>query len=68
MNSIITEAPSLDLTGLKNVTIKGGQDLKLKVPVKGHPPPTVEWYKDGKLVEKGPRTSLDVSQDVQLFV
>ena len=56
-----TEKPTLDLTGLKKITVKAGQPLKIAVPVKGHPPPVASWEKDGKDIESGPKTNLSVS-------
>ena len=53
------EKPTVDLKGIKPIVVKAGQDLKIAVPISGHPPPTVSWEKDGEPVDT-PRTKLDV--------
>uniref|UniRef100_A0A1I8G362 Ig-like domain-containing protein n=1 Tax=Macrostomum lignano TaxID=282301 RepID=A0A1I8G362_9PLAT len=42
------EAPRLDLSGLRDLTIKAGQDLVIKIPYTGFPKPTAEFEKDDK--------------------
>ena len=63
-NSLVVEKqpekPSIALGALKDVTVKAGKDLKVSVPVNGHPPPTATWEKDGVVVD-GPRVKVEVS-------
>ena len=63
------EKPSIDLSAIKDITIKAGQDLKIVVPVKSHPPPTVSWEQNGSPVDKT-RSRLEVSHivNIRLFV
>uniref|UniRef100_A0A1I8IQH6 Ig-like domain-containing protein n=1 Tax=Macrostomum lignano TaxID=282301 RepID=A0A1I8IQH6_9PLAT len=55
------EAPKLDMSGLKDVTIKAGQDLLVKLPYRGCPKPTVILERDGKdyeMTEDGGRMAI----------
>ena len=61
------EKPSIDLGALKDVTIKAGKDLKVAVPVKGHPPPTATFENDGVVVS-GPRVKVEVKDDTAFLV
>ena len=53
------EAPSINLGALKDVTVKAGNDIKLAIPIKGHPPPTATFENDGVAVD-GPRVKVEV--------
>ena len=53
------ETPSIDLGALKDIVIKSGNDLKMNIPIKGHPPPTATFENDGVKVE-GPRVHVEV--------
>ena len=55
------EKPSIDLSAIKDITIVAGHDLKMALPISGHPPPTVSWEQDGSPVDTS-RTKLDVSR------
>ena len=61
------EKPSLDLTGLKNITVKAGQPIKIPVPIKGHPPPVASWEQDGKTVTASTKTLLEQSPEQALL-
>ena len=54
------EKPSIDLSKIKDITIIAGQDLKMAIPITGHPTPTVSWEQNGSPVDKT-RSKLDVS-------
>ncbi|VDL60884.1 unnamed protein product, partial [Hymenolepis diminuta] len=45
--------PGSGVGGLQDVTIKAGQELKLKIAWFGHPPPTATWIQNGKPVSSG---------------
>lgn len=42
-------------------TVKAGNDLKIDVPFKGVPPPTVAWQKDGDLLKETSRVNVHTS-------
>ena len=63
-----TEKPSLDLRGLKDITVKAGQEIKIAVPIKGYPPPVASWTQNDTPVEKGGRTVLDSTPDQAILV
>jgi len=44
-------------------TPKNGEPLKLTAKIKGHPPPTVKWVKDGKPIRAQPGIVLSQSPD-----
>uniref|UniRef100_A0A3Q3E1D6 Titin n=1 Tax=Labrus bergylta TaxID=56723 RepID=A0A3Q3E1D6_9LABR len=47
---------------LSNIfSVKAGNDLKVDVPFKGVPPPTVEWKKDGNLLKETSRVNVYTS-------
>ena len=53
----LTEAPELDLSALGGDTIKvrAGEPLKIDLPCKGSPTPTISWSKDDKPVSPSDR-------------
>ena len=55
------EKPSINLGDLKDRTVKAGKDLRVSVPVNGHPPPTATWENDGVVVS-GPRVKVEVTE------
>ena len=60
------EKPTIDLSKIKDITIIAGQDLKMAIPITGHPPPTVSWELNGSPVDKT-RSKLDVSGPWELL-
>ncbi|XP_037624285.1 titin-like [Sebastes umbrosus] len=42
-------------------SVKAGNDLKIDVPLKGAPPPTVAWKKDGNLLKETSRVNVHTS-------
>uniref|UniRef100_UPI0037E88806 titin-like n=1 Tax=Semicossyphus pulcher TaxID=241346 RepID=UPI0037E88806 len=44
-----------------NFSVKAGNDVKIDVPFKGVPPPTVEWKKDGNLLKETSRVNVHTS-------
>ena len=62
-NAVVTvaEKPSIDLSKLKNITVRAGQEIKVPVPIKGWPVPTAVWEQNGKPLDKGGRVKIEVS-------
>ncbi|XP_034540952.1 titin-like [Notolabrus celidotus] len=46
--------PSLQIT-FNTSTVKNGGDLKVEIPVVGHPAPKIEWKRDGQAVKETSR-------------
>ncbi|KAL8565325.1 hypothetical protein ACOMHN_029021 [Nucella lapillus] len=48
------EMPKLDLSRVKDITVKAGQDFRVAIPFSGTPKPTAKWELNDKDVEKTP--------------
>jgi len=48
-------APKIDFKSMKPIKVKAGQKLKIKVPIKGAPPPEVAWSKGGVVLKPAPK-------------
>ncbi|KAM9854317.1 immunoglobulin-like and fibronectin type III domain-containing protein 1 [Aulostomus maculatus] len=46
--------PKLQIT-FSSFTVKNGEDLKVEIPVVGHPAPKIEWKRDGQAVKETSR-------------
>ncbi|XP_075998178.1 immunoglobulin-like and fibronectin type III domain-containing protein 1 [Genypterus blacodes] len=57
--------PKLQLT-FTTFTVKCGEELKVEIPISGHPAPKIEWKKDGQAVKETSR--LDVLKTPSLTV
>lgn len=57
--------PNLQMT-FNTFTVKNGEDLKVEIPVVGHPAPKIEWKRDGQAVKETSR--LQVSTTASLTV
>ncbi|RUS77262.1 hypothetical protein EGW08_014976, partial [Elysia chlorotica] len=55
------EKPKLDLSGIKDINVKAGQEFTLKIPYSGTPKPTAKWELDGNDVADPPRITIKVS-------
>lgn len=55
--------PKLHIT-FNTFTVKNGEDLKVEIPVTGHPAPKLDWKKDGQAVKETSR--LEVSHTPSL--
>ncbi|XP_022053891.2 titin-like [Acanthochromis polyacanthus] len=49
--------PNLQIT-FNTFTVKNGEDLKVEIPVSGHPAPKIDWKKDGQAVKETSRLQL----------
>ncbi|GLD60224.1 titin-like protein [Lates japonicus] len=57
--------PTLQIT-FSTFTVKNGEDLKVEIPVTGHPAPKTEWKRDGQAVKETSR--LEISTTPSLTV
>uniref|UniRef100_A0A3Q3WX62 Titin n=1 Tax=Mola mola TaxID=94237 RepID=A0A3Q3WX62_MOLML len=57
--------PQLQIT-FSRFTVKNGGDLKVEIPVVGHPAPKIEWQKNGQAVKETSR--LEISNTSSLTV
>ncbi|EFX63939.1 hypothetical protein DAPPUDRAFT_118692 [Daphnia pulex] len=47
--TVHSEAPRIELSqGLSNLTVKKGEQIEVKVRIRGQPNPEVKWFKDGE--------------------
>lgn len=54
------EKPSIDLSQIKDITVKAGQSIKIALPLKGWPVPKATWTNDGKPIDDGGRNKIEV--------
>ena len=47
------------MAGVKDVTVRAGQDIRIRVPYSGVPQPTVKWF-NGENEIDNPRTTCKV--------
>jgi len=50
-------APPVIISASRDITVKTGATVELQCLVEGYPKPVVTWFKDGRSVTPGPRTS-----------
>ena len=55
--------PTLDMSGVKDITVRAGQDIRINVPYKGVPQPTAKWSNGEIIIEESSRTTLKVRYD-----
>ncbi|VVC89475.1 unnamed protein product [Leptidea sinapis] len=51
--------PCMDLSGVRDITVRAGEDFSIHVPYTGYPQPTASWFADDNL--------LDVEGDSRIF-
>lgn len=57
---VVSVAPKIDRSALKDLKVKAGQAVGWDVPVEGEPAPTVTWsWPDHREVRNGGRVKLD---------
>lgn len=56
----VAEKPSIDLSKIKDITVKAGQEIKIALPIKGWPVPTATWQNGDKDIVKDDRTKIEV--------
>ena len=57
----LSEKPKLDMSGIKDLNVKAGQEFTIKIPYSGTPKPTAKWELDGDDVADPPRITMTVS-------
>ena len=51
----------MDLSGLKDITVKAGQDFDIKIPYEAWPIPTAKWELNDKPIDEKPgRRNMEV--------
>ena len=48
------------MSGVKDITVRAGQEIKIVVPYKGVPQPTAKWYIEDDDLPDSPRTTVKV--------
>lgn len=43
--------PCMDLGGVRDITVRAGEDFSIHVPFMGFPPPTASWFKDDTILD-----------------
>lgn len=51
----------MDMSGIKDVNVKAGQTITIKIPYKGFPKPTAAWVNGENDIEEDSRTDLKVT-------
>ncbi|KAK3703484.1 hypothetical protein RRG08_024788 [Elysia crispata] len=55
--------PKLDMSGIKDINVKAGQEFTLKIPYTGTPKPTAKWELDGSDVADPPRITMTLEPE-----
>ncbi|KAH3877136.1 hypothetical protein DPMN_000993, partial [Dreissena polymorpha] len=58
--------PTLDLSGVKDITVQAGQEIRIRVPYTGVPKPKATWF-NGDIEIDNPRTTFVLEKDVVLL-
>ena len=62
----VTEKPSIDLSKIKDITVRAGENIKIALPIKGWPVPTASWQHGDKDIYKDDRNNIEVSRGKRL--
>ncbi|XP_070200689.1 twitchin-like isoform X4 [Littorina saxatilis] len=57
------EKPKLDMSRIKDITVKAGQEFQIPIPFTGVPKPTAKWELNGNDLEVSPRVSSKLDAD-----
>nr|KAG5709145.1 hypothetical protein BaRGS_028601 [Batillaria attramentaria] len=57
----------LDLSKVKDITVKAGQEFQIQIPFTGTPKPTAKWDLNGSDVEHTPRVSSKLTDDTAIL-
>ena len=64
-----SEKPSIDASGIKDITVRAGEVIKISIPIKGWPLPTTSWELGDTPIIKDGRTQMETKDDaVQLII
>jgi len=56
----MTEKPSIDLSKIKDITVRAGENIKIALPIKGWPVPTASWQHGDQDIYKDDRNNIEV--------
>ena len=62
----MTEKPSIDLSKIKDITVRAGENIKIALPIKGWPVPTASWQHGDKDIYKDDRNNIEVPITLRL--
>ncbi|KAF0299363.1 Twitchin [Amphibalanus amphitrite] len=60
--------PHIDITGIRDITVRAGQDFSIHVPFTGFPQPVATWTRDDAPIEDDSRVHRQLSDDSASFV
>ena len=61
--------PEFEITHLKDITVKSGQNYEIHVPFKAHPKPNAEWtIDDNEVVADGERIQINTRENLCSFI
>lgn len=52
--------PKIDRSTLKDITVKGGQNIKVDVKISGEPPPVKSWFQDKARLENKNNVNIEL--------
>lgn len=74
VNVLVEEQPNkpcLDLSGVRDITVKAGDDFSIHIPYIGFPLPTATWFNNDQIInDSDPRVHIQVIylHIIRLFV
>lgn len=60
LNSYFSVPPKIDRSTLKDITVKGGQNIKVDVKISGEPPPVKSWFQDKARLENKNNVNIEL--------
>ena len=58
---LFAEKPSIDLSRVKDITVRAGENIKIALPLKGWPVPSASWQRGDQDIYKDDRNNIEVS-------